>query len=349
MSTASQILVPTDGLPPEHAIFGRTEAMRRLKMKADKVATANVPVLICGESGTGKEIVSQYIHRRSPWSNGPFVKVNCPAIPGTLLESELFGYEKGAFTGAYGSKPGRVEQAHHGTLFLDEIAELDSALQAKLLQLLQDGQFSRIGGQEDRQVDVRVICATNRQLEKEIESGTFREDLFYRINVIRLELLPLRERVADIPDLVDYFLECHQQKYCRQVAPPSSQLMRLMQRYSWPGNIRQLENLVKRYVILGLEETISGDLCPTEETNFHPAIPSEGPVCLKKVTRQAIQELERKIILRALEANSWNRKRTASELRISYRALLYKIRQAGLPSKKAGGRDQQANSLAPAD
>ena len=349
VSTASAISVLTDGLPPDRAIFGRTEVMRLLKVKADKVASANVPVLICGESGTGKEIVSEYIHRQSPWNNGPFVKVSCPAIPGTLLESELFGYEKGAFTGAYGSKPGRVEQAHHGTLFLDEIAEMDPALQAKLLQLLQDGQFSRIGGQEDRQVDVRVICATNRQLEKEIESGTFRQDLFYRINVIRLKLLPLRERAGDIPDLVDYFLEFYQGKYCRQAPPISRQLLRLMQRYSWPGNIRQLENLMKRYVILGLEDAISSDLCVTQETDFHPAISSEGPVCLKKVTRQAIQELEREIILRALKANSWNRKRTASELRISYRALLYKIRQAGLPSKRAGGQDLQADSLAPAN
>ena len=172
------------GLPPESVIFGRSATMRVLCQKVLRVAGTNVPVLVTGESGTGKEILSKLLHSQSPWSGGPFVKVSCPAIPATLLESELFGYEKGAFTGAYGMKPGRVELADRGTLFLDEIGELDMGLQAKLLQLLQDGQFSRIGAQADKKVEVRVVCATNRQLEKEIEAGTFRSDLFYRINVV---------------------------------------------------------------------------------------------------------------------------------------------------------------------
>ena len=188
-------------LPPEVIIFGRSEMMLAVRQKAQKVAGANVPVLICGESGTGKELVAKLLHVRSPWGDGPFVKVHCPAIPGTLLESELFGYEKGAFTGAYGTKPGRVELAHRGTLFLDEIAELDPMLQAKLLQLLQDGQFSRIGAREDKRVEVRVVCATNRRLEEEMKSGAFRADLFYRINVVNMQLSPLRERPGDIPDL----------------------------------------------------------------------------------------------------------------------------------------------------
>src|SRR5690348_5910413 len=189
-------------IPPESVVFGRSEAMRMLRERLDKVAGANVPVLIHGESGTGKDIIARLIHGFSPWRTGPFVKVNCPAIPGTLLESELFGYEKGAFTGAYGSKPGRVELAHRGTLFLDEISELDLDLQSKLLQLLQDGQFCRIGAQEDKRVEVRIVCATNRHLETEIENGTFRQDLFYRINVVNLALPPLRERRADIQELV---------------------------------------------------------------------------------------------------------------------------------------------------
>ena len=172
--------------------------MQSLRDRMDKVASANVPVLIQGESGTGKDIIARMIHGLSPWRTGPFVKVNCPAIPGTLLESELFGYEKGAFTGAYGAKPGRVEMAHRGTLFLDEISELDLGLQSKLLQLLQDGQFCRIGAQEDKRVEVRVVCATNRVLENEIESGTFRQDLFYRINVVNLHMPPLRERSGNI-------------------------------------------------------------------------------------------------------------------------------------------------------
>ncbi len=211
--------------PPEAVIFGRSEVMQSLRDRMDKVASANVPVLIQGESGTGKDIIARMIHGLSPWRTGPFVKVNCPAIPGTLLESELFGYEKGAFTGAYGSKPGRVELAHRGTLFLDEISELDLGLQSKLLQLLQDGQFCRIGAQEDKKVEVRVVCATNRVLEAEIESGTFRQDLFYRINVVNLQMPPLRERKGDIPDLVAYFLEYYNRKYNCRARTLSADLM----------------------------------------------------------------------------------------------------------------------------
>ncbi len=330
--------------PPEEVIFGRTPAMNAVRQKAEKVAQANVPVLMLGESGTGKELVARCIHRYSPWKSGPFVKVSCPAIPGTLLESELFGYEKGAFTGAYGTKPGRVELASRGSLFLDEIAELDMGLQAKLLQLLQDGQFCRIGAQQDKKAEVRVICATNRHLEDEIQAGAFRQDLFFRINVVSLRLLPLRERIEDLPILVNWLLEAFQKQYARQVPPPSSQLLRLMQKYHWPGNIRELENLIKRYVILGIEEAISGELVKQAGNNgsFSAQVSADGPISLKKATRQAALELERKIILKTLAANSWNRRRAARALNISYRALLYKIRQAGLPSKRAG---RQQHSL----
>src|SRR5258705_2664762 len=200
-------------IPPENIVFGHSEPMQAVRAQLARVAAANVPVLIHGESGTGKDLIARLIHGLSPWKNGPLVKVNCPAIPGTLLESELFGYEKGAFTGAFGMKPGRVEMAHRGTLFLDEISELDLSLQSKLLQLLQDGQFCRIGAQEDKKVEVRVVCATNRQLEVEIESGTFRQHLFYRINLVNLHLPPLRERRGDIDDLVPYFLSPYKPKY----------------------------------------------------------------------------------------------------------------------------------------
>src|SRR3954470_16898364 len=206
-SSVNTLVQPLGEMPPEVIVFGRTEAMLAVHDRLKKLAAANVPVLIQGESGTGKDIIARMIHAASPWRTGPWVKVNCPAIPGTLLESELFGYEKGAFTGAYGVKPGRVEMAHRGTLFLDEISELDMSLQSKLLQLLQDGQFCRIGAQEDKKVEVRVVCATNRKLEHEIESGTFRQDLFYRINVVSLHLPPLRERRGDIDELAEYFLE----------------------------------------------------------------------------------------------------------------------------------------------
>src|SRR5438445_9147232 len=216
ISSVSSLITSVGEIPPETVIFGDSETMQSLRERMDKVASANVPVLIQGESGTGKDIIARMIHARSHWRTVPFVDVNCLAIPGTLLESELFGYEKGAFTGAYGSKPGRVELAHRGSLFLDEISELDLALQSKLLQLLQDGQFCRIGAQEDKKVEVRVVWATNRRLEEEIETGTFRQDLFYRINVVTMEMPPLRERRGDIPDLVTYFLEYYNRKYnCR--------------------------------------------------------------------------------------------------------------------------------------
>src|SRR5438477_1749523 len=260
--SVSSLVQSLGEIPPDQVVFGRTETMRALRERLDKVASANVPVLIQGESGTGKDIVARMIHGLSPWKSGPFVKVNCPAIPGTLLESELFGYEKGAFTGAYGSKPGRVELAHRGTLFLDEISELDPALQSKLLQLLQDGQFCRIGAQEDKKVEVRVVCATNRQLEHEIAAGSFRQDLYYRINVVNLQMPALRERAVDIPGLVAYFLEYHNRKYNCRAKPLSAEMMTTLRKYHWPGNIRELENLIKRYVILGNEEVISADLAP---------------------------------------------------------------------------------------
>jgi two-component system, NtrC family, response regulator AtoC len=351
-NTVSSLIQSLGEIPPESVVFGRTEAMQAVHARLDKVAGANVPVLIQGESGTGKDIVARMIHARSPWKSGPFVKVNCPAIPGTLLESELFGYEKGAFTGAYGMKPGRVEMAHRGTLFLDEISELDLALQSKLLQLLQDGQFCRIGAQEDKKVEVRVVCATNRKLEQEVDNGTFRQDLFYRINVVNLHLPPLRERRADVEDLTNYFLDHYNRKYNCRARPLSGELMAILQKYHWPGNIRELENLVKRYVILGSEEVISSDLVTREQEYLNPDLNFDGPISLKKLTRQAVRELERKVILKVLQANHWNRKQAARALSISYRALLYKIRDAGLPSNRANRRrraENPANSGVAAD
>jgi two-component system response regulator AtoC len=307
-------------LPPDHIIFGHSELMQSVRSRLGKVAAANVPVLITGESGTGKDIIARLIHGLSPWKTGPYVKVNCPAIPGTLLESELFGYERGAFTGAVGSKPGRVELAHRGTLFLDEISELDPSLQSKLLQLLQDGQFCRIGAQEDKKVEVRVVCATNRHLEAEIESGTFRQDLYYRINVVNLRMPSLRERRGDIEDLCAYFLEYYNRKFNCRARPLSGEVLAVLQKYHWPGNIRELENLIKRYVILGHEEVITNDLVSREPDFFNPEIS---------------RELERKVILKVLQQHHWNRKQAARTLGISYRALLYKIRDAGLPSNRA--------------
>jgi len=334
MGSVNTLVQPLGEMPPDSIVFGRTEAMQAVRDRLNKLAGANVPVLIQGESGTGKDIIARMIHAASPWRNGPWVKVNCPAIPGTLLESELFGYEKGAFTGAYGVKPGRVEMAHRGTLFLDEISELDMPLQSKLLQLLQDGQFCRIGAQEDKKVEVRVVCATNRKLEQEIENGTFRSDLFYRINVVNLQLPPLRERAADIPELVSYFLDYYNRKYNCKAKALSGEIMTVLRKYHWPGNVRELENLIKRYVILGNEEAISSDLTPRSPDYFNTEIPVDGQISLKKITRQAVRELERKVILKVLQNHHWNRKQAAKALSISYRALLYKIRDAGLPSNR---------------
>jgi len=327
--------ITSQQLPPESVIFGQTPIMRDVRQKLERVAGANLSVLVSGESGTGKDIVARLLHLYSPWAGGPFVKVNCPAIPGTLLESELFGYEKGAFTGAYNPKPGRVEMAHRGTLFLDEIAELDAVLQAKLLQLLQDGQFSRIGAQEDKKVEVRIVCSTNRELHEEIEHGNFRSDLFYRIAAMTIHLPPLRERSVDLPVICDYLLQHYNEKLNGRVLMVRPALMAKMQRYSWPGNIRQLENLVKRYVVMGTEDVILSELLqPAERDNVNSPM-LDGPVSLKKLTRQAVRKLEARIILNALHANNWNRKKAARSLDISYRALLYKLKEVGIPPRRS--------------
>lgn len=334
-------------VPPESVIFGVSDAMKKVQRDLASVASADVPVLIQGASGTGKEIIAKLIHRGSALARGPYVKVNCPAIPDQLLESELFGYEKGAFTGAYTSKPGLIALADGGTLFLDEIGELSIGLQSKLLQVLQDGKFSRIGAQEDTRSEARVICATNRDLKHEIAAGTFREDLFYRVNVVNITLPSLRERSVDIPELVEYFREHFNMMYNRRAMPLSASLMRLLQAYHWPGNIRQLENLIKRYVILGTESSISGDLAEPAPNNLDYDVPMEGPVSLKKITNQAVRRLEREIILKVLQAHHWNRRRAAEALKISYRALLYKIRDAGLSPHRTTVRSMPSDGNVP--
>ena len=331
-----------NGLPPDDVIFGRSPDMGTVRKTLSKVAETNIPVLMTGESGTGKEVIARLLHRSSLVASKPFVQVNCAAIPATLLESELFGYEKGSFTGAVGTKPGRVEMANSGTLFLDEIGELDPGTQAKLLQVLQDGQFSRIGGQEDKRVNVRFIFATNRDLEEEIAVGNFREDLFYRINVVNVHLPPLRERLEDIPALCEYFIARHNEKFNCRAGSLSEHCISSLQDYHWPGNIRQLENLTKRYVILGSEEAILSELRDREADIFKFIIPPHGEVSLKQITRQAVRQVERKVILKMVEASNWNRKRAAKRLNISYRALLYKLKEAGVPSER---RKAQARKL----
>ena len=329
-------------LPPDEVIFGASREMAMVRKTIAKVSATSIPVLLTGESGTGKEVIARLLHRESLVSSRPFVQVNCAAIPSNLLESELFGYEKGAFTGAVGSKPGRIELANSGSLFLDEIGEFDPGIQAKLLQVLQDSRFSRIGGQEERQVNVRFIFATNRDLEEEIAMGNFREDLFYRINVVNIHLPPLRERLEDLPQLCEYFIAQHNERFNYRAPALSENCIAGLQQYHWPGNIRQLENLTKRYVILGSEEAILSELNEREPDMFKFVIPAQGDVPLKQITKQAVRQVERKVILKVVEASNWNRKRAAKRLKISYRALLYKLKDAGVPSdrRKSPGKSK---------
>jgi two-component system, NtrC family, response regulator AtoC len=334
-------------LPPDQVYFGSAAAMQGVRARVERAAGLNVPILILGESGTGKEVLARFIHSRSPWTSGPFIKVNCPAIPGTLLESELFGYAKGAFTGANNPKPGRMELAQGGSLFLDEIAELDSSLQAKLLHVLQDGHFTRIGDHEEKRMDARVICATNRVLQKEISTGAFRADLFYRINVITITLPPLRERRDDIPYLAEYLRQQFNQRFHREAPQLSRDAVQALQRRDWPGNIRELENCVARYVILGTEESFHLEPMHTDaKAPLHISyeLNEEGNIPLKRIAQQVTRRMEHDVILKVLQANQWNRRKAAEVLKISYRALLYKVRQAGLPSKRPNRRGQSVEA-----
>ena len=321
-------------LPPDDIYFGPSAAMQSVRQRVDRAAALNVPILILGESGTGKEVLAHFVHNHSPWSNGPFVKVNCPAIPGALLESELFGFEKGAFTGATAAKPGRMELAQGGSLFMDEIAELDAGLQAKLLHVLQDGHFTRIGDHEERRMDARVICATNRVLQDEIQSGGFRPDLFYRINVISVTLPPLRERREDIPYLVEYLRQVFNRRFQREAPKLSKETVHTLLQRDWPGNVRELENCIARYVVLGSEEAFYTERTERKPYNFVYEASADGNIPLKAIAQQVTRRMEHDVILKVLQANHWNRRKAAEVLKISYRALLYKVRQAGLPAKR---------------
>ena len=337
-------------LPSEEIIFGRSAAMQPIRQMIAKILGTDLPVLIQGENGTGKGLLAQYIHAHSKFASGACVKVNCAAIPGSLLESELFGYEKGAFTDAHTSKPGHVEAAENGTLFLDEISDLDLSLQAKTLQLLQDGQYSRIGDTRERHVNTRVICATNRNLQDQIAAGRFRQDLFYRINVVTINLPPLRERREDIPGLANYFLE-HSNAWFEREAPPfPNDVMQAFTHKNWRGNIRELENLVARYAIMGVLEGVESETSLKRPPNSMK-LSLDGTVSLKHIAKQAVREMESNVILQVLRENKWNRRKAANVLNISYRALIYKIQEAGLAQRhhrkvsQAPGKSARASVL----
>jgi len=316
-------------------IIGQSDPIRETIALARKVTPSDTTVMLLGETGTGKELFAKAIHSNSKRAAYPFIALNCSAFSKDLLESELFGHRAGAFTGAIRDKKGLIEEADGGTLFLDEISELDPALQAKLLQLLQDGQFSRIGSQEDTKVEVRVVSATNRELHRQMEDGNFRNDLFYRIAAMTIHLPALRDRAVDIPLISEYLLEYYNDKLNGRAPMLRPALLAKMQRYSWPGNVRQLENLIKRYVVMGTEDVILSELLQTNDRDALPDLTFDGPVSLKKLTRQAVRKVEARIILSALHANNWNRKKSARALGISYRALLYKLKDVGVPQRRA--------------
>jgi two-component system response regulator AtoC len=310
--------------------------MRELERRARRVAVSDVTVLITGESGTGKEVLARFIHRCGNRSEGPFVKVNCAALPDPLLESELFGYEKGAFTGADSRKPGRFEIAQGGIVLLDEISEMSLGLQAKLLEVLEAKTFHRLGGVDEIKVDVQIIAATNRNLERGVTAGQFREDLYFRLRVIELTLPPLRARREDILQLVDYFLCRLSRQYSQPTPTPSPKLLDAFQQARWTGNVRELENAIRRLVILGEEGPILTEL---SRTNGHTEEPLGGDprasFDLKAAAREAAREAERDAVLRALDQTQWNRTKAARLLGVSYKTLLTKMKALVPPGPRS--------------
>jgi two-component system response regulator AtoC len=308
-------------------IVGKSTAVRTALDVALKVARHPSTVLVTGESGTGKELVARLIHDSSPRAGMAFVAVNCGAIPEALLESELFGHVKGAFTGATGDKRGLFEEADGGTLFLDEIGELPAPLQVKLLRALQEGEVRRVGANQSRTVDVRVVAATARDLQAEVAAGRFRSDLYYRINVVSIRLPPLRERAEDIPELARHFLERHNERLGLSVERISAGAMRRLMEHAWPGNVRELENVVERALVLTAGPSVEADHLPeTVGSNGAAPAPADGDLSIKR----RAEALERDLIRRALERTGGNRTRAAQLLELSHRALLYKIRDYGL-------------------
>jgi two-component system response regulator AtoC len=313
-------------------------AMKKIRSQAALVANVDIPVLLLGESGTGKEVLARLVHKLSPRAHRTFLKVNCAAVPADLLESELFGYEAGAFTGATHPKPGKFELCNKGTILLDEIGEMPPILQAKLLHVLQDQQFSRLGSRNVIKVDVRILAATNINIPEALATKRLREDLYYRLNAFTLSLPPLRERKEEIPILLKHFMSRMSERYARAPLPLSPTMMNACLVYTWPGNLRELSNFVKRYLILGDETLAIAELNPKNDLNGGPGIDpgtksggSEGGTGgLKSLARSAKDEAEAAAITQALEQTNWNRKQAAALLKISYKALLYKIRQYGI-------------------
>lgn len=311
-----------------------SKIMERIVQTSLQVAKTNIPVLLTGESGVGKDVVARFIHQNSNLTGCPFVKVNCAAMPENLVESELFGYRKGAFTGAYVDRPGKFEYANGGTIFLDEIGEFSSSVQAKLLQVLQEGKFSMLGENREIEVNVRIITATNRKLIEAIKEGRFREDLYYRLNVVNIHIPPLRERVEEIPELCRHFQKKFAADYHAEDIELSDSLLEKFCNYPWPGNVRELENILKRYVVLKDEGSIdeyfkTREQAETESSRdpFRFSSDSYQGKDLKEISRDASAKVEKEVISIFLRKNGWNKLKTAKELNVSYKTLLTKIDQ----------------------
>jgi two-component system, NtrC family, response regulator AtoC len=322
-------------------------AMKKIRAQSALVANVDIPVLLLGESGTGKEVLARLIHKLSPRAHRTFLKVNCAAVPADLLESELFGYEAGAFTGATHAKPGKFELCNKGTILLDEIGEMPPGLQAKLLHVLQDQQFSRLGSRSVVKVDVRILAATNINIPEALATKRLREDLYYRLNAFTLSLPPLRERKEEIPILLKHFMSRMSELYARPPLPLSPAMLEACLNHPWPGNLRELSNFVKRYLVLGDETLAVAELQPkldgggglhSDPTGRAAATGAESSGGLKSVARSAKDEAEAEAIARALEQTNWNRKQAAALLKISYKALLYKIRQYGIAQGRSTHR-----------
>jgi DNA-binding NtrC family response regulator len=317
-------------------------AMRKIRSQSALVANVDIPVLLLGESGTGKEVLGRLIHKLSPRAHRTFLKVNCAAVPADLLESELFGYEPGAFTGATHAKPGKFEICNKGTILLDEIGEMPPLLQAKLLHVLQDQQFSRLGSRSVIKVDVRILAATNINIPEALANKRLREDLYYRLNAFTLQLPPLRERKEEIPILLKHSMTRMAERYARPPLPLTPQLLQACQDHNWPGNLRELNNFLKRYLILGDETLAIAELQPKNDGTGGLRADSAGrngdAGGLKSLARNAKDEAEAEAIMQALEQTNWNRKQAAAVLQISYKALLYKIRQYGIADAKGHHR-----------
>lgn len=318
---------------PDFKMVFASDAMKRIMQTSSQVAKTNIPVLLTGESGVGKDVVARFIHQNSNLIGCPFLKVNCAAMPENLVESELFGYRKGAFTGAYVDRPGKFEYANGGTIFLDEIGEFSSSVQAKLLQVLQEGKFSMLGENREIEVNVRVITATNRKLMEAIKEGRFREDLYYRLNVVNIHIPPLRERRDDIPVLCRHFIRKFTIDYKSEEADLPEKLKERLHNYSWPGNVRELENILKRFVVLRDENSIfeyfdsREKAQAAEEESLVSSADSYAGKELKEISKEASAKVEREVITQVLGRNGWNKLKTAKELKVSYKTLLTKIEQ----------------------